>query len=169
MVYFYEIPDRRLHMRYINFLIVILCIFTEAMAYPMHQPLTEENRKKTHAVFIGKAVAYKSLPAPDPVQITFHIKKGISGHQYLGDENTANWIHGTFGEPESLEDFRHIYGDRTKTAILFPQIFPEKCKMVESVNGLGKSLGIRESCQSSFTVNGKSKNVWVLNKYCPGL
>lgn len=154
-------------MRYFIFTLIFLGLASSAQACMIQQPLTEQDMNQAQTVFIGKAVRYEKSKPPKPARITFDVEKILQGRE-VKDEITVSWIHGTFGMPETLRKFRKKYGRTTKVGILFPDTFPETCKMVTSRNGLGEVLPERELCRSDFIGSRKSEQIWVLNKPCSG-
>jgi hypothetical protein len=152
-----------------RFIFYTLLLFTtsDAFACPMFQPLTEEEKAQAQSILIGSVIDYKSSIPPEPALITLKIENIVSGREIEGNI-TLNWIHGTFGEPETLSGFKTEYGELLKVGILFPDTFPEKCEMKNVRNGLGEELGEREFCSSLFIGSRKSKHPWILNRHCSG-
>lgn len=144
------------------FVFILSC--SNAQACPMMEPLTDEQMLKAQSVFIGTAMEYESNDAPHPDVITFRVEEVLSGKPVSRDIK-VNWIHGTFGMPSSIEEFRSIYGKKTKVGILYKETFPEECSIVNSV---GERLS-KEYCHSRFLgYKSPSDLPWIMNGGCTG-
>ncbi len=109
----------------------------------IQKPLTEAQIDKADVIFIGHPVkvSVSSKPSTKGIHvITFNVEKVLKG-KVIGSQIEVYWQNGTFGEPDTLPEFRERFGSHNKVGIIMPQTIKShtKCGPVSSHIG-GKRI-----------------------------
>lgn len=159
-------------MRLLITMVLLLCSNVTAYACPMLRTLTPDQMARAQTVFLGTVIKYykprNATPGKlrlDPTMITFEVQEVLLGRSAT-KQITVNWYpNWNMGQPSSLDTFIQEYGALTRVGILYPETFPEECRMVNVTRG-GKDMGIQESCNYPFWGAKESKHPMIMSGAC---
>lgn len=151
--------------------------YTNAFGCRQTKSLTEEDYSHADIVFVGTVIAihptFKLLDPEKPKKpwerdrvtdfdITFKVDDVIRGK--LQTKNIrVGWIHGTFGYPDSFENFVRLYGRQLRVGLTTPDSFERDCEIV-----IGRSS---PNCKPHFTGyynRDADTKSYILNGGCSG-
>lgn len=117
-------------MRTLSIVIFISLVPAYSSACRERKPLTDEIKNRATSVFVGEAISYAPRPKNNsksdkwkPAVIRFKVERTISGPEIK--QIDVYWINGTFGESQSLQEFRRTFGKKSRVGITNTNRSPE--------------------------------------------